>query len=82
MPTQMPRNGRPGRRSRSIASRMPSTAASPAAQSANAPWPGSTTRSAAATCAGSAVTVTSAAIPACSAARASARAAEVRLPLP
>ena len=82
MPTQMPRNGRPAEAELSMASRIPSTAHSPAAQSANAPWPGNTTRSAAATNAGSAVTVISAAIPSSSAERARARAAEVRLPLP
>ncbi len=55
MPTQMPRNGRPPATACSIACRMPGTAASPVAQSRKAPWPGSTTRSAAATASGSAV---------------------------
>ncbi len=82
MPTQMPRNGRPAPTERSIASRMPGTAASPAAQSAKAPCPGSTTRSAAATTAGSSVTVDLGVQRRPSAARDRARAAEVRLPLP
>ena len=48
MPTQMPRNGRPfSRTASSSASTMPGTASSPRRQSAKAPTPGSTTRSAA-----------------------------------
>ena len=47
MPTQMPKNGRPFfSTASSIASTMPSTASSPRRQSAKAPTPGSTTRSA------------------------------------
>ena len=47
MPTQMPRNGRPLPRTvSSSASTMPGTASSPRRQSAKAPTPGSTTRSA------------------------------------
>ena len=47
MPTQMPRNGRPFWRTVSFsASTMPGTASSPRRQSAKAPTPGSTTRSA------------------------------------
>ena len=47
MPTQMPRNGRPRARTLSLsASTMPPTASSPRRQSAKAPTPGSTTRSA------------------------------------
>ena len=46
-PTQMPRNGAPSAIARaSIASNMPGTAARPARQSAKAPTPGSTMRSA------------------------------------
>ena len=52
MPTQMPRNGVPASVAASIASRRPGTAARPRAQSAKAPWPGSTMRSAAATVVG------------------------------
>ena len=50
MPTQMPKNGRPLlRTASSSASTMPSTASRPRRQSAKAPTPGSTTRSARAT---------------------------------
>ena len=50
MPTQMPRNGRPLPRTASVsASTMPGTASSPRRQSAKAPTPGSTMRSAFAT---------------------------------
>ena len=57
MPTQMPKNGRPSSRTlRVSASTMPGTASSPRRQSANAPTPGSTMRSAAATSRGSDVT--------------------------
>ena len=57
MPTQMPKNGRPlCRTASSSAPTMPSTASRPRRQSAKAPTPGSTTRSAFATTAGSLVT--------------------------
>ena len=82
-PTQMPRNGR--RFSRTLvssASRMPATASTPALQSANAPTPGSTTRSAAATAAGSAVTSMPTSASLSRAARSKALAAECRLPEP
>ena len=57
MPTQMPRNGRPCAITLSLsASTMPGTASRPRRQSANAPTPGSTTRSAWRTLLGSLVT--------------------------
>ncbi len=66
----------------SKASTMPSSKPSPRRQSANAPTPGSTTRSAARTRSGSAVTHTSVFSPASRAARSKALAAERRLPEP
>ncbi len=61
---------------------MPGTPYRPARQSANAPTPGSTMRSAAATSAGCEVTTTRASVPASRAARSKALAAERRLPDP
>src|SRR5262249_17992718 len=79
----MPRNGRPLLRTLSCkASIMPGTAARPCLQSANAPTPGNTIRSAATTSPGSALTVTRAAVPLSRAARSNALAAECRLPEP
>ena len=82
MPTQIPRNGRPESAFAITASRNPSIADSPRAQSANAPCPGNTTRTARATNSGSAEITTSAAIPSRSAASTSPRAADARFPLP
>ena len=57
MPTQMPRNGTPAPITRSSSvSRMPVTASNPARQSAKAPTPGRTMRSALRTFSGSSVT--------------------------
>jgi hypothetical protein len=83
MPTQMPRNGRAFFRTVSFsASTMPGTASSPRRQSAKAPTPGSTTRSAAPTFSGSSVTRIGWSAPDSRAARSNAFAAECRLPEP
>ena len=82
-PTQMPRNGRClSRTVVSRASRMPGMALTPRSQSAKAPTPGSTTRSAALTSAGSALTAMPTRAPLSQAARSNALAAECRLPEP
>jgi len=83
MPTQIPRNGRARTRTLSLsASTMPPTASSPRRQSANAPTPGSTTRSARLTSSGSEVTMIGSFNPSSRAARSNAFAAECRLPEP
>ena len=64
------------------ASSMPGTAARPRRQSAKAPTPGNTTRSAAATSSGRLVTMIGSATPLSEAARSNAFAAERRLPEP
>ena len=82
-PTQIPRNGRSlSRTVLSSASRMPTTRSTPALQSAKAPTPGSTTRSAARTAAGSPVTEIATSASLSRAARSKALAAEWRLPEP
>ena len=78
----MPRNGTPASVARTTAARNPPIPDNPRAQSANAPCPGSTIRSAAATTRGSAVIETSAAKPNRDAANANARDADARFPLP
>ena len=83
MPTQMPRNGRPRLWTRSLsASIMPSMASRPRRQSAKAPTPGSTMRSARATASGLLVTTIGCVTPDSRAARSNALAAECRLPDP
>ncbi len=83
MPTQMPKNGRPRCSTFSFnASTMPSISSSPRRQSAKAPTPGSTTRAAAATSAGSLVTLMACALSSSRDARSNALAAECRLPEP
>jgi hypothetical protein len=83
MPTQMPRKGRPASRTTRVsASTMPGTSYRPRRQSAKAPTPGRTMRSARATSAGSAETRTAVPGAASPAARSSALAAERRLPEP
>ncbi len=83
MPTQMPRNGKPRVITASFsASTMLGRAARPAMQSANAPTPGSTMRSAFATTSASDVTTMSCPVPRSAATRASAFSAERRLPEP
>ena len=80
-PTQMPRNGAPPRIARSsIAAKRPGMARSPARQSAKAPTPGSTIRSAARTASGSPETATGPA-PVSPAMRWKLFSAECRLPL-
>ena len=79
----MPRKGLPfSFTASSSASIMPGTRASPALQSAKAPTPGSTMRSAVSTVSGSAVTLTASGEPLSRAARSNALAAEWRLPDP
>ena len=83
MPTQMPKNGRALERTASvIASSMPSTASRPLRQSAKAPTPGSTMRSARNTASGSRVTMIFGGFSMLRAARSNAFAAECRLPEP
>src|SRR6185437_2463043 len=79
----MPKNGRPLRRTASSsASSMPDTAARPRRQSAKAPTPGSTMRSALRTSSASPDTLIAVAMPASLAARSNALAAERTLPEP
>jgi hypothetical protein len=83
MPTQMPKNGRPRAITASLtASSSPGTAASPRRQSAKAPWPGSTMRSAAAASSARLVTMIVSVPPISLATRSNAFAAERRLPEP
>ena len=83
MPTQMPRNGAPSFSTLSRrASTMPGTADRPRMQSAKAPTPGNTMRSARATASGLLVTTIGCVTPDSRAARSNALAAECRLPEP
>jgi hypothetical protein len=81
MPTHTPKKGLPRSRTASVmASTMPGTGMEAARQSAKAPTPGSTMRSALATASGSEVTAMVSSSPASRAARSNALAAECRLP--